>query len=220
MKREHTPRPPAKARPSGARNKPATIRPQPMADLLRRLGDGGPRRALGPGPERPTDRTTGDSSTSLSVEERCNAAMGCKTSEVALALMVQLAKLEAPNAVTPSDEEHLNSLLVKATAMVAELQPTTATEALLAAQMVGAQRIAMAFLHRAMLNGQTVDGVDRNINRAVRLMRIFSEQVETMAKLKGKGGQQRVVVEHVTVAAGGQAIVGTVSPGGEGDEWQ
>jgi hypothetical protein len=47
-------------------------------------------------------------------------------------------------------------------------------------------------------------------------MRLFNEQVETMAKLKGKGSQQRVVVEHVTVAAGGQAIVGTVIPGGRG----
>jgi hypothetical protein len=45
-------------------------------------------------------------------------------------------------------------------------------------------------------------------------MRLFNEQVETMAKLKGKIGQQRVVVEHVNVAAGGQAIVGTVIPGG------
>jgi hypothetical protein len=42
--------------------------------------------------------------------------------------------------------------------------------------------------------------------RATRLMRLFNEQVETMAKLKGKSGQQRVVVEHVTVAAGGHAI--------------
>ena len=45
-------------------------------------------------------------------------------------------------------------------------------------------------------------------------MRLFNEQVDTMTKLKGKGGQQRVVVEHVTVAAGGQAIVGNVTPGG------
>ena len=47
-------------------------------------------------------------------------------------------------------------------------------------------------------------------------MRLFTEQVEAMSKLKGKGGQQRVVVEHVTVAAGGQAIVGAVMPGGRG----
>jgi hypothetical protein len=45
-------------------------------------------------------------------------------------------------------------------------------------------------------------------------MRLFNEQVDTMAKLKGKGGQQRVVVEHVTVASGGQAIVGNVIPVG------
>ncbi len=47
-------------------------------------------------------------------------------------------------------------------------------------------------------------------------MGLFTEQVETMAKLKGKSGQQRVVVEHVNVAAGGQAIVGAVMPGGRG----
>ena len=47
-------------------------------------------------------------------------------------------------------------------------------------------------------------------------MRVFNEQLEAMTKLKGKGGQQRVIVEHVTVAAGGQAIVGAVMPRGEG----
>ena len=50
-------------------------------------------------------------------------------------------------------------------------------------------------------------------------MRLFTEQVEAMSKLKGKSGQQRVVVEHVTVAAGGQAIVGAVMPGG-GGRWR
>jgi len=58
------------------------------------------------------------------------------------------------------------------------------------------------------------------VTRALRLMHLFAEQVDAMTKLKGKSGQQRVVVEHVTVAAGGQAIVGTVVPGrrGTGDE--
>ena len=61
--------------------------------------------------------------------------------------------------------------------------------------------------------GQTSEGVDANVLRTTRLIRLFNEQVETMAKLKGKGGQQRAVVEHVTVAAGGQAIVGSVTRG-------
>ena len=41
-------------------------------------------------------------------------------------------------------------------------------------------------------------------------MRLFNEQLEAMAKLKGTSGQQRVTVEHVHVHGGGQAIVGTV----------
>jgi hypothetical protein len=106
-------------------------------------------------------------------------------------------------------------LTLAATAALAELEPTNATQALLAAQMVGAQRTAMSFLHRAVMPGQTSEIVDRNVARASRLMRLFIEQVEAMAKLKGTSGQQRVVVEHVTVTAGGQAIVGTVVPRGE-----
>ena len=61
----------------------------------------------------------------------------------------------------------------------------------------------MTFLRRATLEGQTTETIDANVLRATRLMRLFNEQVETMARLKGKSGQQRVVVEHVTVSAGG-----------------
>ncbi|MCA1586676.1 MAG: hypothetical protein LC791_18530 [Acidobacteria bacterium] len=52
--------------------------------------------------------------------------------------------------------------------------------------------------------------------RAMRLMRLFIEQVDLMLRLKGKAGQQRVVVERVTVEHGGQAVVGTVETGGRG----
>jgi hypothetical protein len=69
----------------------------------------------------------------------------------------------------------------------------------------------MKFLGRALLEGQTPQGIDANVLRATRLMRVFVEQLEAMARLKGKSGQQRVVVEHVTVNDGGQAIVGAVA---------
>jgi hypothetical protein len=51
--------------------------------------------------------------------------------------------------------------------------------------------------------------------------RVYIEQVETMQKLKGKAGQQRVIVEHVTVGPGGKAFVGAIGgliPGGPGAE--
>lgn len=134
---------------------------------------------------------------------------------MALKLLAQVVKLEHQITATTAPA-HLDTLIGNATAMLAELEPTTATEALLAAQMVGAQRLAMEFMSRATIDGQTVGGADANVLRATRLMRIFIEQTEAMARLKGKGGQQRVVVEHVTVTAGGQAIVGAVLPGGRG----
>ena len=53
--------------------------------------------------------------------------------------------------------------------------------------------------------------------RATRLMRIFTEQLDAMAKLKGKSGHQKVTVEHVHVHKGAQAIVGAVTTSKEAD---
>ena len=118
-----------------------------------------------------------------------------------------------PDTVT---DDCANASLMKAAAVLAELQPATATEALLAAQMVGTYRTAMLFLANATKPEESFDGRDRNVLRALRLMRLFTEQTETMARLKGTGGQQRVVVEHVTVNAGGKGFCRAVMPGGRG----
>jgi hypothetical protein len=49
---------------------------------------------------------------------------------------------------------------------------------------------------------------------AVKLMRTYTAQVEALARLR-RGGEQRVIVQHVNVNEGGQAIVGAVNqPGG------
>jgi hypothetical protein len=66
---------------------------------------------------------------------------------------------------------------------------------------------------RIFIPNQTFEGKDASLLRATRLMRLFNEQLEAMAKLKGKTGQQKVTVEHVHVNAGGQAIVGAVTAG-------
>ncbi|TPJ97430.1 hypothetical protein FJ872_32140 [Mesorhizobium sp. B2-5-9] len=51
---------------------------------------------------------------------------------------------------------------------------------------------------------------ERSMNR---LARTFSAQMETLKRYRSKG-EQRVIVERVTVEKGGQAIVGTVAQGG------
>lgn len=95
-------------------------------------------------------------------------------------------------------------------AIMQEIKPANINEALLACQMIGVHHAAMKFLYRATLPEQTFEGTDSNILRATRLMRLYIDQLEAVAKLKGKIGQQKVTVEHVHVHEGGQAIVGAV----------
>jgi hypothetical protein len=97
--------------------------------------------------------------------------------------------------------------------MLQEFAPANPTEALLCVQMFGVHEAATLLLKRATVEGQTFEGTDANVLRAARLMRLFNEQVELMARLKGKTPQQRVTVEHVHVHRGGQAIVGAVGRG-------
>jgi len=95
--------------------------------------------------------------------------------------------------------------------MLIELRPANAMEAMLTVQMLGTHHAAVKFLLNATAKGQTFEGVDANVLRATRLMRLFIEQQTALAKLRGKTGQQKVRVEHVHVNAGGQAIVGSVT---------
>jgi hypothetical protein len=132
------------------------------------------------------------------------AIAGVKTTELAMLLRAQVKKLQPGLA-----EGHF----VGAMCLFAELRPQTATEALLAVQMAGVHNAATAFLAEAVRDNQINDQTDANVLRATRLMRLFTEQLEAMAKLKGTAGRQRVTVEHVHVHAGGQAIVGAVTAG-------
>jgi hypothetical protein len=141
------------------------------------------------------------------IERRTNAAFGCKTSEAALHVLAQLVDLRRTAIADPA-HVRLEDLSIQVTAMMGELDPRTGTETLLASQMIGAQGAAIEFLRRASRPCQPVEMVDRHVVWATKLMRVFLGQCEAMAKLKGMTGQQRVVVEHVTVNEGGKAIVG------------
>ena len=96
-------------------------------------------------------------------------------------------------------------------AAISELSPSNAVEAMLSVQMIGVHEAAVKFLIDATMPNQTFEGKNANVLRATRLMRVFNEQLEALAKLKGKTRHQKVTVEHVHVNAGGQAIVGNVN---------
>jgi hypothetical protein len=103
---------------------------------------------------------------------------------------------------------------------VASLAPRDGMEVMLCSQLVALHSQSMEFLRRGMLPDQTTEGVDCNVNRATKMLRTFATLTECLRTYRG-GGQQKMTVEHVTVQAGGQAIVGTVNQGtGGGDARQ
>jgi hypothetical protein len=79
--------------------------------------------------------------------------------------------------------------------------------------MTACHNMTMEFSRRATAANQSSEVTDLNINRATKLMRTFTAQVEALQKIRNKG-QQKITVQHVQVGQGGQAIIGDVSHGG------
>ncbi len=98
--------------------------------------------------------------------------------------------------------------------VVRSVGPRDGLEAMLATQM-GAIHAATMMLARRLNHVDTIpqqDAAERALNK---LARTFVMQMEALKRYR-TGGQQKVTVEHVTVNAGGQAIVGAVETGGGG----
>jgi len=98
-------------------------------------------------------------------------------------------------------------------AMLLDLHPQDAMEAMLITQMIAVHTQAMEWSRRAVIPEQTVKGIEMNVSRATRLMRTFTSQVEALQKYRNKG-KQTIQVQHINVQSGGQAIVGDVQGGG------
>jgi len=112
----------------------------------------------------------------------------------------------------PPTSEELNAVL----AVMHSISPKDEVEAMLAAQMIATHTAAMTALRR-LKGAENIPQQDSNGNLAVKLLRSYTAQLEALARYRGKG-QQKVIVEHVHVHPGGQAIVGAVnaSPKGGG----
>ena len=98
---------------------------------------------------------------------------------------------------------------------VSDIGARDVVEAMLAGQMVATHEAAMECFRRAALAEQTLAGREMGLKYAGKLVRSFAALTDALNRHRGKG-QQVVRVEHVTVQAGGQAIVGAVTQGGGG----
>jgi hypothetical protein len=103
-----------------------------------------------------------------------------------------------------------------ALAVVDGIKPQNEIEAMLALQMAVTHALAMKF--SARLNSGAVETIPQQDSAALtlsRLQRAFTTQMDSLSNMR-RGGRQKVVVEHVHVYPGGQAIVGNVTHTGRG----
>jgi len=110
--------------------------------------------------------------------------------------------------------DELEEISKRSIMMLYGIEPQDQVEAMLAAQMVATHNLAMLLIRNAHHHK---DGIRTELytNLASKTARIFTAQVEALGKYRNKG-KQKIVVEHVTVNEGGQAIVGSEIIGGGG----
>src|SRR5438105_1131956 len=113
-----------------------------------------------------------------------------------------------------TSEEGREILVAAAITALISVQPRDELEGMLAAQLVATHNAAMECYRRAMIEGQTFAARSENLNQANKLVRSYATLIEALDRYRGKGGQQHVTVKHVHIHQGGQAIGGTVHPGG------
>jgi hypothetical protein len=94
------------------------------------------------------------------------------------------------------------------------IEPRDQIETMLAAQMAAVHMASMTFARR-LAGVEIIPQQDSASNAFNKLARTFAAQMEALKRYRS-GGEQRMTVQHVHVADGGQAIVGNVDAPTEG----
>ncbi len=97
------------------------------------------------------------------------------------------------------------------------IAPKDELEGMLGIQMITAHVAAMDAAPRALHVEQTAAGRATYLGLARKLMTRFTTQMDALNRHRGKLTTQKIVIERVLVASGGQAVVGAISNVREGD---
>src|ERR1700704_1936088 len=132
-------------------------------------------------------------------------ALGTADQDFLNGLLGQLAN--ASTRGSQIDERGLNFMV----SLVKGIKPRDQIEAMLAAQMAAVHMATMTFAGRLAHVDKIPqqDSAERAFNK---LARTFATQMEALKRYRN-GGEQKVIVQHVSVSEGGQAIVGNVTQG-------
>jgi hypothetical protein len=146
----------------------------------------------------------------VSIDAAAKQAFGSPSDDFVEGLVRQIVNVASQGRI-PDEKE--TAFLVS---IIEGIKPNDQIEAMLAAQMAAVHNATMVFARR-LAHVETIpqqDSAERAFNK---LARTFATQVEALKRYRS-GGQQKMTVEHVHVHSGGQAIVGNVQHGGQGDE--
>ena len=131
--------------------------------------------------------------------------------------------LQEPNMIGIVASEHRLDLAACVGSRVAEsavdaaqsVQAENSLEKMLCHQMAAIHHAAMKLVARSLdMHDQPVE-MARLSNAAARAMQVYQEGLLTLQKLR-TGGKQTVVVQHVQVSEGGQAVITGSVASGEG----
>jgi hypothetical protein len=113
--------------------------------------------------------------------------------------------------VQPGDHPRQLNLMIQS---LSETEPSDLNEARLCLQASALYSQGMGYLKKAN-NADMLCHSEFYMKSALKLLRLHNETLETLNRYR-RGGEQKVVVQHVNVSDGGQAIVGNIE--GRGGE--
>ena len=134
-------------------------------------------------------------------------AIGTTDREFFKGLVGQLANASKE---AEASERGLNFML----AVIKGIQPRDQIEAMLGAQMAAVHMASMTFARR-LAHVDNIPQQDSAQTAFNKLARTFAAQVSALKEYRSKG-EQKMIVQHVHVAEGAQAIVGNVNAPTEG----
>jgi hypothetical protein len=105
-----------------------------------------------------------------------------------------------------------NDIAAMALDTAATVQASNSLEKMLAHQLAAIHHASMKMVHRANLMQDPVNAA-RTMNAAMRGFATYQGGLSALQLLRGSQ-EQRILVQHVNVSAGGQAVVGNVNNGG------
>jgi len=150
----------------------------------------------------------------LGFRARAYDAFGTTSEAFARHEIGRVGSIMRENGAALPTQNEMNAAL----AAIDGMRPADEIEAMLAVQMVATHEVAMDMLARAK-RADRMPILQESGSLAVKLLRTYTAQVEALARLR-RGGEQRVIVQHVNVNEGGQAIVGAVNQPGAKNERQ